>query len=170
MACIARLKNILQKLLGNTLYIQLSSNCLKATDVESGNEFNQPPFIAIERASSGKLTVKAVGLEAKNLVGHSGLEVINPYCHPRQLIGHFQYAEIIMQHAIRVVCRKTLFSPAPRVVLQPMEKLDGGLTDVEVRALRELCLGAGAREVVIYVGSPLLINVFNFAEIKRQGL
>ena len=164
------LKKFFAKYFDNTLYIQLSSNCLKVIDVNSGFEFNQAPFIAIERAGSGKTTVKAVGNEAHALLGVASLEVENPFVHPRQLIANFQKAEKVLQHAIRIACGKNLFTPSPRVVLQPMEKLEGGLTEVEVRAFRELCLGAGAREVVIYVGSPLLTHSFNFEEIKRQGI
>lgn len=138
--------------------------------MQSGLEFNQSPFIAIERSDNGKSKVKAVGAEAKSLIGRVGFDVENPFSHPRQLIANFQKAEKILQHAVRMACGKKLFSPSPRIVLQPMEKLEGGLTEVEIRAFRELCLGAGAREVVIYVGSPLLRHGFNFEEVKRQGI
>ncbi len=164
------LKNFFAKYFNNILYIQLSSSNLKVIDVHSGLEFNQLPFIAIEKSNNGKFVVKAIGLEAQALIGVVGLEVVNPFLHPRQLIANFQKAEKIMQHAVRIACGKKLFSPSPRVVLQPMEKLEGGLTEIEIRAFRELCLGAGAREVVIYVGSTISTHGFSFEEVKRQGL
>lgn len=154
----------------STLYIQLSSNCLKVVNVHSGVEFNQPPFIAIEKTNSGKSKIKAIGFEAQSLIGMAGVEVENPYLHPRQLVANFLKAQKVLQHAVRIAIGEHLFSPSPRVVLQPMEKLEGGLTDVEIRAFRELCLSAGAREAVIYLGSPPLMPTFNFDEIKRQGL
>lgn len=164
------LKNLFAKYFDNILYVQLSSSSLKVTDMLSGLEFNQSPFIAIERSDNGKSIVRAIGTEAQSLIGRVGFEVENPFLHPRQLIANFQKAEKILQHAVRMACGKKLFSPSPRIVLQPMEKLEGGLTEIEIRAFRELCLGAGAREVVIYVGSPLLMHSFNFEEVKRQGI
>jgi rod shape-determining protein MreB len=164
------LKKFFEKYFDNILYVQLSSGNLKVVDVRSGLEFSEPPFIAIEKGNPGKSVVKAIGFEAQALKGAVGLEVENPFLHPRQLIANFQKAEKILRHAVRVACGKKLFSPSPKVVLQPLEKLEGGLTEVEIRAFRELCLGAGAREVVLYIGSPLSTQSFNFEEVKRQGL
>lgn len=143
---------------------------LRVVDINSGTEFYQPPYIALEKDSKGKFIVKAVGVEAKNLAGTANIEVTNPFSHPRLLVGDFHKAEKILMHAVREVCGKKLFSPSPRVVIQPMEKLEGGVTDIELRVFRELCIGAGAREVVVYVGSPLAIQGFNYEDVKRQGI
>ncbi|HEY6528352.1 MAG TPA: rod shape-determining protein [Cellvibrionaceae bacterium] len=164
------LKQLFAHFFDAILYVQISSEKLNVVDVKTGQKFAQPPFIAIEQSPSGKRTIKAVGSDAKLLTGVAGFEVENPFLHPRQLIANFQKAEKIMQHAFRIACSKGLFTVSPMVVLQPMEKLDGGLTDVEIRAFRELCLGAGAREVVIYIGTDLLISNFDFEAIKRQGI
>lgn len=39
-----------------------------------------------------------------------------------------------------------------------MEKAEGGLTMIEIRAFREMGLGAGARDVAIYQGNNALIS------------
>lgn len=161
------LKKVFTTYFDNVLYIQLSSEKLKIIAVGSGLEFDQPPLIAIERIN-GKSVVKAIGHDAKMLTNSAGIEVTNPFQHPRQLIAHFQNAERILQRAIRSVCPKQLFAPTPKVVFQPLEKLEGGLTEVELRVFRELCLGAGAREVVIYFGPVIAIQHFNYEEIKRS--
>jgi rod shape-determining protein MreB len=49
-----------------------------------------------------------------------------------------------------------------------MEKLEGGLTIVEERAFKELAIGAGARDVIVYQGSELTIHDFNFDNIKAN--
>jgi len=41
-----------------------------------------------------------------------------------------------------------------------MEKTEGGLTVIEHRALRELAIGAGARDAAIYQGPQLSIHDF----------
>jgi len=45
----------------------------------------------------------------------------------------------------------------PRVLIQPLEMTEGGLSEVEDRLFRELALGAGARKVVIWVGKELSV-------------
>jgi len=40
-------------------------------------------------------------------------------------------------------------------VIHPTEMVEGGLSEVEERVLRELALGAGARSVVVHVGLAL---------------
>jgi rod shape-determining protein MreB len=164
------LKKFIAKYFDNILYIQMWSEMLRVQDVKSGADFYQPPYIALEKNSTGKFIVKAVGAEAKNLAGTANIDVTNPFAHPRLLVADFQKSEKILMHAVREVCAKKLFPPSPRVVIHPMEKLEGGLTDIELRVFRELCIGAGAREVFVYVGSPLTIQGFNYEDVKRQGI
>jgi rod shape-determining protein MreB len=47
------------------------------------------------------------------------------------------------------------FSISPILLMHPMEKTEGGLSQVEERILQELALGAGARRAVIWVGQAL---------------
>jgi rod shape-determining protein MreB and related proteins len=164
------LKELIAKYFDNILYIQLWAEKLKVVDVNSGVEFCQPPYIALEKNNKGKFIVKAVGTDAKNLVSTATIEVTNPFSHPRLLVADFQKAEKILMHAVRKVCAKKLFSPSPRVVIHPMEKLEGGLTDIELRVFRELCIGAGAREVVVYIGPSLSLQSFDYEAIKHHGL
>jgi rod shape-determining protein MreB len=41
------------------------------------------------------------------------------------------------------------------VVIHPLEKVDGGLTQVEERLFRELAIFAGASKVIVWVGAAL---------------
>lgn len=153
-----------------TLYIQLWAHQLRLVNVVSGAEFNEAPFIALEQNRSGRPRVKAIGNDAQALINTAGLEVVNPFAHPRMLIANFAKAEKVLAYAVKHICRGRLFTVSPRVVCQPMEKLEGGITDVEARAFRELCLGAGAREVVLYQGAPLVLAQFDYAHLKQQDI
>ncbi|MDZ7924292.1 MAG: rod shape-determining protein [Marinagarivorans sp.] len=164
------LKQLFSRLFDNIVYIQIWGNRLKVVDVKSGNEFDQPPFIALEKNKKGQFVVKAVGAEAKALINNPQYEVTNPFAHPRQLIANFGYAEKILLHALQQVFKGNIFAPSPRAVIHPMQKTEGGLTEIEIRAFRELGLGAGAREVVIYLGPAQNKHDFNYAEIKARGL
>ena len=68
--------------------------------------------------------------------------------HPRLLIGDYRLAE----HAIKRALGRVLgVQEWPhRVLVHVQEELDGGVSEVEVRALRELGLHAGAHEVWLY--------------------
>lgn len=84
-------------------------------------------------------------------------------------MGDFLVAEKILLHAIREVHKNKIIAPSPRVIIQPMEKLEGGLTQVESRAFKELCLGAGAREVYIHTGKELTPHNFDFDKYKNEN-
>jgi rod shape-determining protein MreB and related proteins len=73
----------------------------------------------------------------------------------RLLIGQFGAAEAALKEALKKVVGGGLFAVSPRIVIQPLEMADGGLSEVEERALRELALGAGAAKVVVWLGHEL---------------
>ena len=71
---------------------------------------------------------------------------------PRTLIGHFVSADTEFREGIKKVRRGLL---APWVLMHPMELIEGGITQVESRALIELAAGAGARRVGVWEGKVL---------------
>ncbi|MDR2838368.1 MAG: hypothetical protein LBV49_07385 [Azonexus sp.] len=77
-----------------------------------------------------------------------------PFSHPRMLVGNFTAAAECLKKAISEARGSGLFL-STSVVIHPLEKIDGGLTQVEDRLLRELALGAGASKVAVWVGPPL---------------
>ncbi|SDZ83626.1 rod shape-determining protein [Microbulbifer marinus] len=153
--------------LGATLYVQIWEKRIRVTNIDSGKIFDESPLVAVE-ARNGRRIVAAVGNRAASVSGQD-VEVINPFSHPRSLLRDFSAGEKLLQHIFRKLTDQTLFTPSPIVVLQPMEKTQGGLTEVEVRAFRELALGAGAREVEVYQGEELTRHTFDYAKVKAKG-
>lgn len=87
--------------------------------------------------------------------GRSHHAVANPpFSHPRMLVGDFTAAEACLKALVRQA-RGSGFSLGTAIVMHPMEKLEGGLTQIESRVFRELALGAGASKVAVWVGAPL---------------
>lgn len=78
----------------------------------------------------------------------------NSFSHPRVLIGNFTEADLIIKSALSEV-KSTGFLKVMYVLIQPMEKNEGGLTQIENRVLQELAIGAGATTVVVWEGVPL---------------
>ena len=78
-----------------------------------------------------------------------------PFTTTRLLLGQFQVAETLLKQAIRAIGSGSFFRVSPVVVIHPMEMVEGGLSEVEERALRELAKSAGARRVFVHIGAPL---------------
>ena len=97
---------------------------------------------------------------AKNIIQNKEitLAATKPFSTTRLLVGEFNEAEKLLTKALKQLSKNTWFSPSPVVVIQPMEMAEGGLSGVELRAIRELAFGAGARKVVVWEGKPLTDN------------
>ena len=79
----------------------------------------------------------------------------NPaFSHQRMLVGNFTAAQLCLQAALSEA-RGSGFALTTSVVIHPLEKIDGGLTEVEERLFHELARGAGATKVLVWVGAPL---------------
>lgn len=78
-----------------------------------------------------------------------------PFSTPRLLVGQFMAAERCLKKAFKQMFAGKWLAVSPIVVIQPMEKIEGGLAEVEARAIQELVLAAGARKVTVYTGHEL---------------
>ncbi|GGP74680.1 hypothetical protein [Shewanella ulleungensis] len=74
-----------------------------------------------------------------------------PFTTTRLLIGKFFVAESFLKNALKEFGAISFFKRAPKITIQPHEFLEGGLSDIEDRVLREIALGAGAREAHVVV-------------------
>ena len=72
-----------------------------------------------------------------------------PFSSVRQLVGKFFAAEKCLKDGVERLGVTGLFKRKPVIIIRPKELVEGGLSEVEDRCLRELALGAGAREVKI---------------------
>lgn len=78
-----------------------------------------------------------------------------PFTTDRLLVGKFLAAERALKDAFKQVLSGSLFAPSPKVVIHPLEMIEGGLSEVEERALQEVARGAGARRAFVWVGHEL---------------
>ncbi len=141
----------------STVYIRIKPEQLSVLHVESGKEMTDSPALAIE-TKGGKSSIYAVGNQALTLFGQPNITVANGFKHPRTIIADFTVAETTLKYFLRCVLPWKLFSPSPIIVMHPLSSLEGGLTQVEIRALAELGMGAGGRKVYVWDGPELSNN------------
>lgn len=78
-----------------------------------------------------------------------------PFTTTRLLVGKFSSAEACLTQALKTTNSSIWFSKGKRLLIQPMELVEGGLSEVEERVFRELGLGAGAIKIVLWIGAEL---------------
>ncbi|SFU48110.1 rod shape-determining protein MreB [Polaromonas sp. YR568] len=135
------------------LYIRLSPARLTVRNVKTGESISEPPDIAISRGPKQKIL--GVGNDAALHRSSKSALVINPFTHPRSMMSDFTTGQAVVKAFVRKLRKGGPLAPAPRVVFHPQGDPAGGFTQVEIRAFREMALGAGASEVVVWQGQDL---------------
>lgn len=145
-------------LLGGTrLYVRLSPERLVVRDARAVRMFDQAAVLAVTRAVPRRIV--AVGDQA--VLAAAGaqqpVDLVRPFAHPRTLMADYTAGEQLLKAAIQTVLRGRWLALSPRVLMHPVGEPVGGLTQVEIRALQEMALGAGAHGVTVWQG-PLLTD------------
>lgn len=135
------------------IYVQLSSERLTLRNAKTGEIVSDVPEVAFTRKP--KLSIVGYGIEARLHKSEPTVEVINPFAHPRSIVSDFSAGEQLLKAFLRRLQGSSIFAVSPKVVMHPLGDPDGGLTQIEVRALREMAMGAGASGVVIWQGRKL---------------
>ena len=135
------------------VYVQITPQLLTIRNVKTGTTVAEIPELAI--STSSKPVILAVGPQARLAAASGPATVVNPFAHPRTLVSDFTAAEQLLKYQLLRVLKPSIWRPAPCVVMHPMGKAEGGYTQVERRAFREMALGAGASQVFLWIGRPL---------------
>lgn len=100
--------------------------------------------------------------------GNGAVEVARePFTTRRLLVGNFTSAIATMADGMRKMRKAKWFEPKPIVIIQPMEKVELGLSEVEDRTFRDLAASSGARKVSVWVGHELSDSEV-IAKAKRE--
>lgn len=79
------------------------------------------------------------------------------FSNKRLLVADFAAAQQLLQRGLNQILPKRFLRirRKPQLLIQPLEHLEGGLSQVEERILLELGLGCGARKVRLHLGQEL---------------
>jgi rod shape-determining protein MreB len=112
-----------------------------------GIVLNEPSVVAIQqdRGAGGPRSVRAVGADAKRMLGRTPGNIVTVRPMKDGVIADFTMAEEMLQAFIRKVHKARFLRPSPRVLIC----VPYGSTQVERRAIKESAEGAGARDVFL---------------------
>ena len=151
------------------LYIKIHPEMLTVRNVKNGKSISEPPLMAIfggikiestnlqgaARHTGSNPKVMAIGNEAKAMEDQKDMRVVNPFSHPRTPLSDFTVAEMLIKGFIRKLSGKKLSVLSPLMVLHLATELEGGITQIENRALKELGVAAGAKWCCGWIGPDL---------------
>jgi rod shape-determining protein MreB len=152
----------------NTLYVRVRPENLSVLHVQSGKVFTDLPVIAIKNIN-GKSLILAIGHDAMSKAGLPNISIANGFKHPRTLLADFAVAEQTVKYFIKRVTPNTFFTPSPVIVIHPLDMLEGGLTQIEIRAFAEICSMAGASRVYVWTGPELSNEELQQLDFTRGG-
>ncbi len=138
---------MLNRILGwfsNDLAIDLGTANTLVYAKGKGIVVSEPSVVAVTKNGRGPDKVRAVGREAKEMVGRTPGNIVAIRPMKDGVIADFEIAEAMLRYFImRVHNRSKLVRP--RIVVA----VPSGITEVEKRAVRESAMSAGAREVYL---------------------
>lgn len=143
----------------HTVYIKMSSSNLYVRYVEKNRFIEERPFLAIKKGKNRKKRVVGFGNDATIAKSKDPetITVHNAFSHPRTFVSDFEVAEATLRQLLYLVVQRRIIV-RPIVVLHPLEKLEGGITQIEFRGLMELGASIGGRKVYIWTGATLVDN------------
>ncbi len=131
-------------LFSNDLAIDLGTANTLVFAKGKGIVVSEPSVVAVTRDGRGVDRVRAVGEEAKQMLGRTPGNIVAIRPLKDGVIADFEITEAMLRCFItRVHDRKRMVRP--RIVIA----VPSGITEVEKRAVREAAMSAGAREVYL---------------------
>ena len=103
---------------------------------------SEPSVVAVTINGRGPDKVRAVGREAKEMLGRTPGNIVAIRPIKDGVIADFEITEAMLRYFIRRVHNRSSLV-RPRIVIA----VPSGITEVEKRAVRESAMSAGAREV-----------------------
>ena len=151
--------HMFEGLLKNTIYIKIKQDWLIVRLIETKKEYQGRPTVVLDSKPSfidGNFKVLAVVDDALRYNDSTDpqIKVANGFSHSRAVISDFAIAQATLRYFItKLVNRSAIFRP--EIILHPLEKPSGGVSQDEVRMLLDLGIAAGGRRVMVWTGREL---------------
>ena len=128
----------------DALYIQLKHSWILVKRIGTGLYFEHDTTVVMQGE-------KIIGFADDSFsplrIKMEDLKICNGFDHPRTLLHNFTVAEATLRYFIARVYRKRF--KRPFILFHVYEELDGELTDIELKAISDLCICVGASRVLV---------------------
>lgn len=131
---------------GTTIYVQIWENRIRVVDLKAQRSFDERPLLKVEMRGAKVARVVAFGNAVTD--NTEAGDIINPFSHPRSLIGDHYAAEHLLKLIVSRLCGHRLLCPIAAAIIQPMEKVED-LTTLEILGLKQIGVAMGAQIGVI---------------------
>ena len=124
---------------------------------------NEPSIIAYKKGVISRKNIVAIGKEAYDMIGktHNDIEVIQPM--RDGVIANFKATEILIRMFIERVFKRNYFIKPRILACLPRE-----VTKVERKAVKDLVLATGAKEVLL-IDEPIAAAIGADADISKAN-
>ncbi|MDU2583088.1 MAG: rod shape-determining protein [Anaerococcus hydrogenalis] len=123
------------------LAIDLGTSSIKVYKKEDGVVINEPTVLVLDHQNR---QIKAIGQEAKDMIGKTPDEIIVQRPIEKGVISDFNLTEAMLNYYFQKINPGFSFLQARAVVCVP-----SGITDIEERAVEDAALHAGSRDVIM---------------------
>ncbi len=127
-----------------------------------GIVINEPSWVAIDKRTHEP---KAIGLEAKDMVGRTPANIISVRPLRDGVIAEFEITQAMLEYFIGKAHQQTIV-PVPRPIV--VIGIPSGVTEVEKRAVHDAAMAAGAREAYL-VEEPIAAALGAGLPIEEVG-
>ncbi|MBC3921135.1 rod shape-determining protein [Undibacterium sp. CY18W] len=150
------------------LYVQISPEQLSVRNVKSGESISEVPELAISAPPDQKIL--GVGATARSVAASQiGALVVNPFAHPRSLVSDFTAGQQLIKAFVSRLMGGSRLAMSPTIIVHPLGNPDGGFTQIEGRAFRELGMGVGAAKVILWYGDVLTDQEMLSGQFSSNG-
>ena len=148
---------------GDTIYFRFEASSIYALNANNGRFIDDHPVMLISDNGKSRKVIRignSVKIGTEDVPGN--LTNINPFQHPRVIISNFTIAEKMFILLVKELVSGRIFRPKPTIVFHPKRDLDGGITSLEVKMLKDIGLFIGGIKVFVWLGrnltQPELLN------------
>lgn len=134
-------------------YITLHRDEIAFLDVFRGTTISGPPLMAISNA----LPRRVIGVfgDAREAHAREASILINPFENPRSLISDDVIAQQMVKYGMKLLSDPLLLRPRPSVVIHPLVVPEGGFTNSDIRAFRDLASVVDPARTIVWQGPRL---------------
>lgn len=136
------------------IYIQISPDNFSVKNVRSGETISGVAELALSALPEQKIL--GLGTVARDAAAaHAGAVIVRPFAHPRSPGSDFTPVLQIIKAFVARLKTASALAMSPVIIIHPLGKPDGGFTEIESRAFRELGFAVGVRKVILWYGGVL---------------